>query len=85
VRNTIVHDAAIDVLQLDRVSQRLNWLLCTTLDVILHQFSRNPSLTLAQLHDVNLRWFGDWKDSLKDHGKPVSLDQVLYPRVHFLK
>ena len=85
VRNTIVHDAAIDVAQLDRIGQRLNWLLCTTLDVLLFQFSRNPTLTLSELHDVNLAWFNTWKSDLKDHTKPKDLADIVQPRVPCLR
>ncbi len=85
IRNSIVHDAEIDVLQLDRVCQRLNWLLCATVDTILHQFTRNPSLRLTELHDVNSRWYTAWKEKLRDHGHPVNLTEVLNPRVHFLR
>src|SRR5262249_51950558 len=31
-RNQIVHAAAVQIIQLDRLVQRLNWMLCTTMD-----------------------------------------------------
>lgn len=84
VRNTIVHDAAIDVAQIDRLSQRLNWVLTLSLDTLLHQFSRNPALSLTDLHNNNRMSYVKWKEDLKDPSKPLPADLVVFPKTYFL-
>jgi hypothetical protein len=61
-RNTIVHDAAIQIVQIDRLIQRMNWMLSTALDTLLFQFAHNPTLSLSDLHEINKVNFAKWKN-----------------------
>lgn len=76
-RNTIVHDAAIQIVQLDRLIQRLSWMLCTALDTLLYQFVRNPTLSLTDLHEINRQNCIKWKARLKDVTAPVPIAEVV--------
>jgi hypothetical protein len=78
-RNTIVHDAAIQIVQLDRLIQRLGWMLSTALDTLLYQFVRNPTLSLTDLHEINRQNCIKWKLRLKDEKNPVPLAEVVKP------
>lgn len=84
VRNTIVHDAAMDVAQLDRVTQRLNLILCTCLDTVLGQFIRNPSLSLADLHRCNRATYENWMQQLADTNNPITFERMADPKAYFL-
>lgn len=83
-RNTIVHDAAIQIVQIDRLIQRLNWMLCTALDALLYQFVRNPTLSLSELHEVNMHNFTAWKKQLHPDKRAVPLSEVVDPPRHCL-
>lgn len=78
-RNTIVHDAAIQIVQLDRLIQRLGWMLCTALDTLLYEFVRNPTLSLTDLHEINRQNCIKWKARLKDETTPVPIAEVVNP------
>jgi hypothetical protein len=78
-RNTIVHDAAIQIVQIDRLIQRLSWTLSTSLDTLLYQFVHNPTLSLTDLHELNQQNCAKWKGRLKDETKPVPLSEVVKP------
>lgn len=80
-RNSIVHDAATSVVQSDRLVQRLHWMLCTALEGLFYQFSRNPTLSLAALHAVNRTSYQRWRKALKDEKNPVSLKDIFAPPV----
>ena len=77
-RNTIVHDAAIQIVQIDRLIQRLNWMLSTALDTLLFQFVHNPTVALTDLHEINKLNFAKWKQRLKEK-VPVPLAEVVEP------
>jgi hypothetical protein len=83
-RNTIVHDAAVNIAQVDRVAQRLNWMLCMCLDRVLFQFSRNPHMTLIDLHRCHTESYDKWRKDLKDTTNPPALETILSPKVYFL-
>jgi hypothetical protein len=78
-RNAIVHDAATDVVQIERLVQRLNWMVCTSLDTLLYQYTRNLTLSLTDLHDINQQSYLRWKSRLKDKATPVPLSEVVLP------
>jgi len=78
-RNTIVHDAAIQIIQLDRLIQRLSWMLCTALDTLLFQCVRNPTLSLSDLHEINRQNCAKWKGRLKAEKTPVPVAEVVKP------
>ena len=77
-RNTIVHDAAIQIVQIDRLIQRMNWMLSTVLDTLLFQFAHNPTLSLSDLHEINKVNFAKWKKRLKDK-EVVPLTEIVDP------
>ncbi len=81
-RNQIVHAAAVKVVQLDRLVQRLNWMLCTTMDVLIHQFANHPSHSLKELHEANLGSYRLWKETLKSEDPPLPLLDILNPTCH---
>jgi len=83
-RNMIVHDAANNLGQIDRLSQWLSWLLSTAVDTLLYQYCRNPSLSLIDLHQANLASYERWKTDLADPQRPVVASDVLSPRTYFL-
>ena len=83
-RNEIVHAAAIQIVQLDRLVQRLNWVLCTTMDTLIHQFANNPTRALRELHEANLGSYRLWKGTLKSEKAPVPLSDILHPTCHGL-
>lgn len=83
-RNTIVHDAAIQIVQIDRLIQRLNWMLCTALDGLLYQFVRNPTLSVSELHEINKHNFATWKKRLKESKTAVPLSEIVDPPRHCL-
>jgi hypothetical protein len=83
-RNTIVHDAAIQIVQIDRLIQRLNWMLCTALDALLYQFARNPTLSLSELHEINTHNFTAWKKRLHPDKPAVPLSEIVDPPRHCL-
>ncbi len=64
--NTIVHDAAIQIVQIDRLIRRLNWMLSTALDTLLFHFVHNPTVSLTDLHEINKLNFAKWKQRLKE-------------------
>jgi hypothetical protein len=77
-RNTIVHDAAIQIVQIDRLIQRLSWMLCVAPDALLYQFVRNPTLALSELRPT---WM--WRCRLHLRGPIVDelpLRGASYPR-----
>jgi hypothetical protein len=76
-RNTVVHDAAIQIVQIEPLIQRLNWMLFTALDSLLYLFVHNPTLSLADLHSNNKRNYCYWKKRLKDETVPVLLPEVV--------
>lgn len=78
-RNTIVHDAAIQIVQIDRLIQRMNWMLSTTLDTLLYQFTSNPTLPLSDLHEINKVNFAKWKKRLTESAKPPFEGKVAIP------
>jgi len=78
-RNTIVHDAAIQIVQIEPLIQRLNWMLCTALDTLLFQFVNNPKLSLSDLHELNKLNFSKWKQRLREETKPVPLAEIVDP------
>ena len=82
-RNTIVHDAAIQIVQIDRLIQRLNWMLCTALDGLLYQFVHNPTLSLSELHEINKHNFVAWKKRLKGT-TAMPLSEIVDPPRHCL-
>ena len=79
VRNAVVHDAAINVVQFERLIQRLMWMLCTSLDTLLYQFCCNPNLSLSDLHEINHRSYIRWRARLKDETNAVPLSEVINP------
>lgn len=79
-RNTIVHDAAIQIVQLDRLIQRMNWMLSTALDTLLFQFAHNRTLSLSDLHEINKVNNAKWKKRLKDKVLVPHADIVDPPR-----
>jgi hypothetical protein len=83
-RNQIVHAAAVKVVQLDRLVQRLNWMLCTTMDVLIHQFANHPSRSLRELHEANLGSYRLWKETIKSLSPPLPLHEILQPACHGL-
>ncbi len=78
-RNTIVHDAAIQIIQIDRLIQRMNWMLSTALDTLLFQFAHNPTLSLSDLHEINRVNFAKWKKRLKESAAPPFPGKVAIP------
>jgi hypothetical protein len=78
-RNAVVHDAATDVIQIERLVQRLNWMVCTSLDTLLYQYTRNKTLSLTDLHEINDQSHVRWKSRLKDDATPVPLSEVVVP------
>jgi hypothetical protein len=84
VRNAVVHDAAVEVPQLDRLVQRLNWMLCTAMDSLIFQFDHHPRMDLQGLHEANVGSYHLWKETLKNDKHTVPLDQVLSPVCHGL-
>jgi len=83
-RNEIVHAAAIQIVQLDRLVQRLNWVLCTTMDTLIHQFANHPTRALRELHEANLGSYRLWKETLKSAKAPVPLPDILHPACYGL-
>jgi hypothetical protein len=83
-RNQIVHAAAVQIVQLDRLVQRLNWMLCTTMDVLIHQFANHPARSLRELHEANLGSFRLWKETLKSEKPAVPPRDILQPACHGL-
>ncbi len=83
-RNSIVHDAAIQIVQIDRLIQRLNWMLCTALDSLLYQFVHNPTLSLSELHEINKHNFVAWKKRLKGGTMAMPLSEIVDPPRHCL-
>jgi hypothetical protein len=77
-RNSIVHDAAIQVVQIDRLIQRLNWMLSTALDTLLFQFIHNPTVSLTDLHEINKINFGKWKKRIQE-SEPVPIAEIVKP------
>ncbi len=84
VRNAVVHDAAINVLQLGRLVQRLNWMLCTAMDVLIFQFAHHRRMGLQDLHEANVGSYHLWKETLKSGKHTVPLEQILFPMCHGL-
>lgn len=78
-RNTIVHDAAIHIVQIDRLIERMQWMLSTTLDTLLFQFIHNPTLSLSELHEINAQSFKQWKKRLADQAQTVPLADIVNP------
>jgi len=76
-RNTIVHDAAIQIVQMDRLIQRLNWMLCTALDTLLYQFVHNATLSMTDLHEINKQNLAKWMQRLKSGKTPMPLAEVV--------
>ncbi len=83
-RNEIVHAAAIQIVQLDRLVQRLNWVLCTTMDTLIHQLANHPTRALRELHEANLGSYRLWKQTLRSEKSPVPLSDILHPPCHGL-
>jgi hypothetical protein len=83
-RNEIVHAAAVRIVQLDRLVQRLNWMVCTTMDVLIYQFASHPKRTLRELHEANIGSFRLWKETLKSGKLAVPLADILKPVCHGL-
>ncbi len=79
VRNTIVHDAAVDINQMEQLSQRLHEFLATMLDHLILQFIRNPTLSLVDLHRINQASQERWKSAIKDPANPLPLGEILDP------
>jgi hypothetical protein len=77
-RNTIVHDAAIQIVQIDRLIQRLNWMLSTALDTLLFQFAHNPTLSLSDLHGINKVNTAKWNKRLKEK-EAIPLAEIVDP------
>jgi hypothetical protein len=84
VRNAVVHDAAVEVPQLDRLVQRLNWMLCTAMDCLIFQFAHHPRMDLQGLHETNVGSYHLWKETLRNDKHTVSLDEILSPICHGL-
>jgi hypothetical protein len=51
--------------------------ICSVLDRLLFQFIRNPTLSLANLHEINAHNFDLWKKRLRDEKSPVPLVEIL--------
>src|SRR5579883_582998 len=84
VRNAVVHDAAVEIPRLDRLVQRLNWMLCTAMDSLIFQFAHHPRMDLQGLHEANVGSYHLWKELLKNDKHTVPLDQILSPVCHGL-
>ncbi|MHB1558063.1 MAG: hypothetical protein ACYC61_11420 [Isosphaeraceae bacterium] len=78
-RNSIVHDAAVDVSQMEQLSHRLHEFLATMLDHLIHQFVRNPTLSLVDLHRINQASHERWKAAVKEPAGPLPLAEILNP------
>ena len=83
-RNQIVHAAAVEIVQLNRLVQRLNWMLCTTMDMLIYQFDNHPTRSLRELHEANVGSFRLWKETLRTEAPPVPLRDILQPICHGL-
>jgi hypothetical protein len=83
-RNRIIHDAATDVVQLDRLSQQLDWFLGTAVDTLLYQATLNPTLSLSDLHAINYLNYEEWIKALSDVSNPIDLHNVIQPSSYFL-
>jgi hypothetical protein len=79
VRNTIVHDAAVDISQMEQLTHRLHEYLATMLDRLILQFVRNPTLSLMNLHHINQDSYNQWKDAIKNPASPLPLNEILDP------
>lgn len=84
-RNRIIHDAATDVAQLDKLSARLHWFVCTAVDALLFQFKYNRDVSLADLHAVNLASYRAWKERCGDLANLIAPQDLIHPRVQFLQ
>lgn len=84
-RNTVVHDAAMVVSENERLLQRLNWMLCVCVDQILFQFSRNPQLSLLDIHRCNLAGWEKWKSIVTDATNACTTSDVIDPATYFMR
>ncbi len=72
------------IVQLDCLVQRLNWMVCTTMDVLIYQFASHPKRTLRELHEWNIGSFRLWKETLNSEKPVVLLSDILKPVCHGL-
>jgi hypothetical protein len=82
-RNTVVHDAAMTLTEHLRLLQRLNWVLCRCFDQAIYSFSRNPSLSVDDLHNCSEMSAEQWLKDVKDITNPCSLEHVVNPPNYF--
>ena len=78
-RNQIVHAAALNIVQLDRLVQRLNWMLCTVMDSLIYHFAQQPNLKLRDIHEDHIGTYQIWKQCLKSQSPVVPACEILNP------
>lgn len=83
-RNTVVHDAADSVAENECMEQRLNWIVTGCVDSVIYHFSKNPNLSLADIHRCKDTSFGKWKKTIFDHTNLCPTQEVLEPTTFFM-
>lgn len=84
-RNTVVHDAAMVVSENERLLQRLNWMLCASVDQILFQFGRNPTLGIVDIHRCNHARWEKWREIIAVSSTPCEESVLVVPPNYFLR
>ncbi len=85
-RNTVVHNAATNVSENERLLQRLSWMLSATLDQVIFQFSRNPTLALTDIHACFRASYLKWYELAAAVAPPfLTLEQTVFPDMYFLR
>jgi hypothetical protein len=81
-----VHNAATQVSENERLLQRLNWMLTSSLDKVIFHFSRNPTLELADLHACYRASYLKWYERVAAIVPPFcTLDEIVSPNLFFLR
>lgn len=84
-RNTVVHDAAMVISENERLLQRLNWMLCASVDQILFQFGRNSAIGMVDIHRCNHARWEKWREVIGNTSTPCNESVLVEPPAYFLR